>query len=95
MIDTLPAFVLHSRKNLKDVPYTGMDSPSNAIDKVHFSSFPYKVAYSYNSRGFRDAEWPKTIEELKDAIWCIGDSFTAGVGSPYEHMWTQLLQKRT
>ena len=94
MKDILSSLVLPSRKNLKGLKYSGLDSPGNALDHNHFNEFPFDVSYSYNSRGFRDDEWPETIEELRDAIWCIGDSFTAGIGQPRQHIWPQRLQER-
>jgi hypothetical protein len=64
-----------------------MDHVDECYDKNHFLSYPYSITYKYNSRGFRDQEWPDTMQELRDAIWCIGDSFTVGLGSPLEHTW--------
>jgi len=52
------------------------------------------ILYEYNSRGFRDAEWPKSINELKKCIWCFGDSQTVGVGDAYENTWPKLLEKK-
>lgn len=72
---------------------SGLDTYQYCRNKKHFNEFPYQVFYKFNSRGFRDEEWP--TENLDEAIWCIGDSFTTGLGSPYEHMWTQVLQKKT
>lgn len=72
--------------------HTGVDSPEWALDKNHFDNYPYKITYCYNSRGFRDSEWP---ENLQDAIWCLGDSFTAGVGCPLDHTWPKILEKHT
>jgi hypothetical protein len=90
----LPDFILHSRVNAR-WDYSGIDSIKDCLDKTHFKNYPHKVEYSYNSRGFRDAEWPNSIDELKNAIWCIGDSFTVGIGSPLEHTWPYLLQQQT
>jgi hypothetical protein len=70
--------------------YTGIDSIELCLNKKHFENYPYTLSYKYNSRGFRDDEWP---DNLKDCIWCIGDSFTVGLGSPIEHTWTNVLQK--
>jgi hypothetical protein len=67
--------------------FTGLDQLDQCKDKVHFKSYPYSIQYKYNSRGFRDQEWPIGIEDLKTAIWCIGDSFTVGLGSPIQHTW--------
>jgi hypothetical protein len=75
--------------------YTGIDSPDECRDKEFFLQYPHKISYIYNSRGFRDKEWPESLEELRDAIWCIGDSFTVGLGQPYEHIWPQILSKLT
>lgn len=90
----LPDFILKSRKN-KQFEYTGIDSPDNCLNKDHFNTYPHKISYQYNSRGFRDDEWPETIEELRECIWCFGDSFTVGIGSPLEHTWVRILQERT
>lgn len=89
----LPDFILTSRVN-QHWQYSGMDSIKQCRDKKHFRSYPYTVEYKYNTRGFRDAEWPDTPEELQKSIWCIGDSFTVGLGQPYEHTWPQVLEKQ-
>jgi len=64
--------------------YTGLDSPKKVMDKEHFLNYPYEIEYRHNSRGFRGPEWPSNID---DVCWCVGDSFTSGVGQPYEHTW--------
>jgi hypothetical protein len=71
-----------------------MDSPQHCLDRHHFDSYLSPIEYVYNSRGFRDREWPDSIDQLSDAVWCIGDSFTAGIGSPVEHTWPFLLSQR-
>jgi hypothetical protein len=90
----LPDFILTTRQN-KIWTESGMDSLEWCGDKDYFKSYPYTVEYNYNSRGYRDAEWPETIEELKECIWCFGDSFTVGLGSPLAHTWVNILQQRT
>lgn len=90
----LPDLVLPSRVN-QTWSYSGIDSIEKCFDKKHFESYPYDITYRYNSRGFRDAEWPESMEELKSAIWCVGDSFTVGLGSLLEHTWPWLLQQHT
>ena len=94
----LPDFVLPSRAN-QTWSYSGMDSVESCLDKKHFKSYPHDITYRYNSRGFRDVEWPNNLEELKQSIWCVGDSFTVGLGSPLEHTWVyqvgQQLKSRT
>jgi hypothetical protein len=71
---------------------SGMDTLENCNDAQHFQAYPYPIEYRYNSRGFRDQEWPDTFDHV---IWCVGDSFTVGIGSPVEHTWCYLLQQRT
>lgn len=89
----LPDFVLTSRVN-QHWQYSGIDSLNYCNDKKHFKQYPYNISYHYNSRGYRDQEWPATVEELKKCIWCFGDSFTVGIGSPLEHTWPYLLEKK-
>ena len=74
----LPDFTISSKIN-QNWAYSGMDSPDLCLDSKHFKSYPYSVSYQYNSRGYRDHEWP---DDLQNAVWCIGDSFTVGIGSP-------------
>jgi hypothetical protein len=87
----LPSFVLPSYFNLT-ATQTGMDNPKECINIDHYKSYPWPVVYEYNSRGYRDEEWP---EDLDNAIWCFGDSFTVGLGSPRSHTWAQQLQKQS
>lgn len=72
--------------------FTGTDTADTCPDPTWFQTYPHHIQYQYNSRGFRDAEWPA---DLKNAIWCIGDSATAGIGSPIEHTWPRLLSQAT
>lgn len=83
----LPDTIIKSKAN-KILEYDGIDTP-----KILFPiKFNHEISYRYNSRGFRDDEWP--TENLQDCIWCIGDSFTVGIGVPYDHIWPQILQKK-
>jgi hypothetical protein len=88
----LPDFVLPSRIN-QTWSYSGLDSLESCPNKKHFESYPHDITYQHNSRGYRDVEWPDNIQELQSAIWCIGDSFTVGLGSPLEHTWPYQLQQ--
>jgi hypothetical protein len=88
----LPDFVLPGRVN-QCWQYSGMDSIEHCIDKNYFKQYPHPITYNYNSRGFRDQEWPNNLEELKQATWCVGDSFTVGLGSPVTHTWPYMLQQ--
>ena len=90
----LPDFKLATRQNCV-WQKSGIDSLSLCRDKSHFKNYPHRVVYDYNSRGFRDSEWPDNLDELRQAIWCIGDSFTVGIGSPLEYTWVNVLQHIT
>ena len=72
--------------------YSGIDSLQECRNLRHFKNYKKSINYQYNSRGFRDHEWP---EDLSDVIWCVGDSFTVGVGQPFSETWPQILQKKT
>jgi len=86
----LPDFILSSRVD-QQWQYSGIDSADRCFDLAHFNTYPHKISYDYNSRGFRDAEWPN---DLDNTVWCLGDSFTVGLGAPVEHTWPRLLQQQ-
>jgi hypothetical protein len=69
-----------------------MDCLKFCLDRKHFLNYSKRITYQYNSRGFRDYEWP---DKMTDVIWCVGDSFTLGIGQPQDEAWPQLLEKRT
>lgn len=71
----------------------GLDTLGTCRDPDYWSKFPHSVEYRYNDRGFRDSNWPG--DNLDQCIWCVGDSFTTGIGSPYLHTWPQVLQAAT
>jgi hypothetical protein len=74
----------------KQFAYSGIDSLNTCLDKELFIHWPHSIEYKYNTRGFRDQEWPL---DLESAVWCLGDSFTAGVGSCIAHTWPQVLSR--
>lgn len=90
----LPNLCVASRAN-QHWTYSGIDSPEYCQDSKFFDQYPHEVRYDYNSRGYRDHEWPDDHQQLKDSIWCVGDSFTVGIGQPFAHIWPQQLEART
>ena len=82
---------IQDRIGIPESDTSGTDTLLRCRNKKHFLSFPKKISYKYNSKGFRDDEWP---EDLSDVIWCVGDSFTVGIGQPFEETWPSLLQKK-
>lgn len=98
-----PEIVNEEHRNYKGV-YTGCDSPKyfdsypkklrvkagdQNLKLEDFLAYPHKINYDFNSRGFRDEEWP---ENLNDCYFCIGDSQVAGIGIPYKNMFVNILQ---
>ncbi len=81
---------VENRINLESIQ-SGIDSHTLCLNKKHFKDYKKLVHYKYNSRGFRDEEWPQDIE---NKIWCVGDSFTVGLGQPYEEIWPKILEKQ-
>ena len=79
---------IRNKIGIKEDTTSGIDCLELAMDKEHFLNYPKKITYRYNSRGFRDNEWP---EDLSNVIWCVGDSFTVGIGQPFEDTWPQVL----
>jgi len=87
---TLDNLCVPRKRNIQE-SYSGIDHIDYCQDQQHFKQYPWPVNYSFNSRGFRDQEWPTTDQELQSAIWCVGDSFTKGVGQPWVNTWPQRL----
>ena len=79
-----------SNSNLK-LNESGLDSYKDCRDREFFIRYPHRVEYHYNSRGFRDSEWP---ENPRQAVWCVGDSFTVGLGAPLDRTWPYLLKQK-
>lgn len=76
---------ISSQINLR-TEFIGMDSIDYCNDKKWFGLYPHQVSYRFNSRGFRGEEWAGSD------IWCLGDSFTMGLGSPESHTWCSQLK---
>jgi hypothetical protein len=84
-------FVLTETANSFEVN-CGIDSLEHCKDIAHYKMYSKSVIYSYNSFGYRDEEWPA---DLTNSIWCVGDSFTVGLGQPYDETWVKLVEKKT
>lgn len=69
----------------------GIDSLAHCQDRDHYNSYAKFVVYKFNELGYRDEEWPTNIE---NKVWCVGDSFTVGIGQPFEETWPQLVQNK-
>ncbi|HLP49356.1 MAG TPA: SGNH/GDSL hydrolase family protein [Chitinophagales bacterium] len=52
----------------------------------------FKFAYTTNSLGLREKEFVEPATDSTIKIITIGDSFTEGVGAPYDSTWPRLLE---
>jgi len=84
-------FVLTETANAFEVT-CGIDSLEHCKDVAHYKTYSKNIAYAYNNFGYRDEAWP---EDLTDSIWCVGDSFTVGLGQPYDETWVKIIEKKT
>lgn len=87
---TFNEFILTGTANLFEVT-CGIDSLEHCKDVTHYKTYPKNIIYAYNTFGYRDEEWPV---DLTDSIWCVGDSFTVGLGQPYDETWVNLVSKQ-
>jgi hypothetical protein len=69
----------------------GIDSFAHCQDRDHYNSYTKFIVYKFNELGYRDNEWPENID---NCVWAIGDSFTVGIGQPFEETWPQLVQTK-
>jgi hypothetical protein len=69
----------------------GIDSIEYCQDKQYYNAYTKLIVYKFNEFGYRDEDWP---EDIENCTWCIGDSFTVGIGQPYEETWPQLVQDK-
>jgi hypothetical protein len=87
-------YLLIDEMKNRAMKYSGIDSLFRCVNKIHFIKFNKDISYLYNSRGFRDNEWDN-YSNLSDKIWCVGDSFTVGIGQPVSERWSSILQTET
>jgi hypothetical protein len=92
MTKILPNFLWWSLRHARSTELQ-IDSPTKCHDIDHYHAFLYPISYHHNSRGFRDHEWPNTVEQLQQCVWCFGDSQTVGIGNPVSHNWVYLLEQ--
>jgi hypothetical protein len=69
----------------------GIDSFAHCADKELYNSSTKLIIYKFNSMGYRDEEWP---DDIANVVWCVGDSFTVGIGQMHEETWHQLVQQQ-
>ena len=87
----LKEFVLTTTANTFETT-CGIDSLEHCKDVIYYKTYTKNIIYEYNNCGYRDEDWPT---DLADCIWCIGDSFTVGLGQPYDETWVKLVANQT
>jgi len=70
--------------------FTGMDSQTRCRDESWFNLYDREISYIINNIGFRD----DNVFNVENGIFAIGDSFTMGLGQPYEDTWPCILEKK-
>ena len=83
--------IVEDHINLPVLKESGIDSAEHCKNKKHFLNYTKEISYRYNSKGFRDHEWPADMDNV---IWCLGDSFTVGIGQPFQETWPQVLEQK-
>ena len=71
----LPELFLASRAGVTEYN-SGIDSFKECRDKAHYLEYPHQISYQFNSRGFRDREWPSDLHLQK--VWDKLDSLELG-----------------
>lgn len=66
----------------------GIDSLGECFFPDHYRNFEFNVDYVFNHLGYREPD-----NYVKDAIICIGDSFTVGLGLPVSLTYPKKLQE--
>lgn len=71
-------------------PRLGMDTLLHCRSKTHYLRWRDTITYEFNSRGFRDREWP---QDVSNVTWCVGDSETMGLGLAIDQTWPRQLEQ--
>lgn len=72
------------------LPYYHLHKPSTQFILDHTD---FKYPYSINSLGIREIEMNKAKSAGKKRIFCFGDSFTEGVGAPYDSSYVREIER--
>lgn len=87
MFDDLLCIEHYDRRG-KTLSNFGMDSEALCLDINWYKSFSKNISYVINQNGFRDANH----DDFQNHYFAIGDSFTFGLGQPYEETWPVQLE---
>ena len=67
--------------------FTGMDSLALCKDKDWFLAYTDPISYTINNWGFRDRDQ----NDISGRYVAVGDSFTLGLGQPFDQIWSKQL----
>jgi len=74
--------------------YYRRDDPTQWLTRTDMNIGTYgptEITYKFNKAGFRSDEF---VDDGRDCILSIGDSFTMCLGVPYEHTWPYILSQK-
>lgn len=75
----------------KSLPYFHLHTPGAQFILDHSD---FKYPYTINSLGLREVEFKKEKQPGEKRILCFGDSFTEGVGAPYDSSYVRELERQ-
>lgn len=78
-------------KQTDDTDFISSVDKTFSFDNNYSIDDMYNISYHFNNYGFR-SNFDYTFTE-KDQIWVFGDSYTVGVGNPYDKVWINMLPK--
>ncbi len=73
------------------LPYFHLHNPGSEFVLDHTD---FKYLYSINKIGIREVDFNKTKQTRTKRILCFGDSFTEGVGAPYDSSYVRALERQ-
>jgi len=91
MLNELENIIKVTRTTNSVLKELASDRFSLCLDKKHFLNYKKEITYKFNKHGYRDDAWPA---DLKDVVWCLGDSATMGVGQTFDEAWPRMLQNK-
>ncbi|MBP6516987.1 MAG: hypothetical protein KA242_08040, partial [Chitinophagales bacterium] len=62
------------------------------FETFYFTRPEFTYARKCNSQGFSDIEWPVKKRKAEKRILVLGDSFTEGVGAPFDSNYVSILR---
>ena len=75
----------------RTLPYFHLHNPESEFILDHTD---FKYLYTINKNGIREVDFNKEKQKTAKRVLCFGDSFTEGVGAPYDSSYVRALEKQ-